>query len=251
MQLNHLRVRVIPVCALTLLLGSAALAGEPVSAAPVNIQPVSQFIEPAEEPAEQTPSAPATDPLENLTEDFPLATPVEAVKAPVQPLDLKGKRDYFLKATFSPEAIGRIAFTSGFGQIGGSSAWGDGVGGWGHRMGARYAEHITKRSIQFGIGALRGEDPRFFRSNKDGFWARTAFQLKRTVTVQMDSGNTSIAVGKLAGTFGANALSSYWDPSRPDPLKNGLTSTGINLGTDLGTRMLREFWPDLKRLFKR
>lgn len=252
MQLNHLRVRVVPVCALTLLLGSAALAEEAVVAAAIENQPVSSFVEPAAAPDTAPEAVNAVpDPLEKLTEDFPLATPVAAVTEPVAPLDLKGKRDYFLKATFSPEAIGRIVFTSGFSQMGGSNAWGSGLEGWGHRVGARYAEHVTKRSIQFGIGALRGEDPRFFRSNKDGFWARTAFQLKRTVTVQMDNGSTSVAVGKLAGTFGANALSSYWDPRRPDPLKNGLTSTGINLGTDLATRMLREFWPDLKRLFKR
>jgi hypothetical protein len=118
-------------------------------------------------------------------------------------------------------------------------------------MGARYAEHITKRTIQFGIGAARGEDPRFYRSGKSGTWSRVAFQLKRTVTVQMDNGGTSLAVGKLAGTFGANAISAYWDPRRPEPLKHGLTSTGVNLAGDLGIRMVREFWPDLKRLFTR
>ena len=262
MQLNTFRVRIVPVCALTLLLGSTALAEESFAAAPTETESINAFLEPtAAAPAVATASAdaaepksaaaPATDPIEKLTEDFPLATPVPAVQSPVAPLDLKGKRDYFLKSAFSPEAIGRIAFTSGFSQIGGSDKWGSGMGGWGHRVGARYAEHLTKRSIQFGIGALRGEDPRFFRSNEEGFWARTAFQLKRTVTVQMDNGGTSVAVGKLVGTFGANALSSYWDPRRPDPLKNGLTSTGINLGSDFATRMLREFWPDLKRMFKR
>jgi hypothetical protein len=248
-----LRALPIPVCALTLLVVSSAQAEETATTA---VTETAIAAEPTAGPAQATPlaepaSTPETDPIEKLTEDFPLATPVAAVEAPVAPLDLKAKRDYFLKATFSPEAIGRIAFTSGFGQLGGSDTYGTGMGGWGHRVGARYAEHVTKKTIMFGIGALRGEDPRFFRSNKDGFWARTAFQLKRTVTVQMDNGGTSVAVGKLAGTFGSNAISAYWDPRRPDPLKHGLTSTGINLGSDLATRMVREFWPDLKRLFRR
>jgi hypothetical protein len=260
MTLKSLPARALPVslCALALLCVSPVVAEEysPAAAAfdpATAVAPAAAPAAPAEPAtaAEPTSTDAAAEAIEKLTEDFPLATPVAAVEAPVAPLDLKGKRDYFLKATFSPEAIGRIAFTSGFSQLGGSETWGSGVGGWGHRVGARYAEHVTRRTITFGIGALRGEDPRFFRSNKDSFWARTAFQLKRTVTVQMDNGGTSVAVGKLAGTFGANAISAYWDPRRPDPLKHGLTSTGISLGTDFATRMVREFWPDMKRLFRR
>jgi hypothetical protein len=195
--------------------------------------------------------AQGTDAVETLTEDFPLATPVEAVQAPAAPLDLKGKTDYYLKATFSSEAIGRIALTSGFKHLRGSDTYGSGAAGLGQSIGSRYAEHITKRTIQFGVGAALGEDPRFYRSNKTGTWSRVAFQLKRTVTVQNDNGGTSIAAGKLAGTFGSNAIATYWDPRRPDALKQGLTNTGIDLAGDLATRLVREFWPDLRRLFKR
>jgi hypothetical protein len=67
----------------------------------------------------------------------------------------------------------------------------------------------------------------------------------------MDRGGTSVAAGRLVGSFTGNVLSSYWDPSRPDPIKHGLTGTGINLAGDIGMRMVREFWPDLKRTFKK
>ena len=213
---------------------------------------VSNFVE----PAEQEVSAPAAEPLAeidltpDLTPDFPLATPVEAVSGQFAPMTVKEKTDYYLKATFSPQAIGRLALTNGFRQVNGSD-FGGGLGGFSKSFGSRYAEHVTKRTVQFGIGALRGEDPRFHRSNKEGFWGRTGFVLSRTVLVDMDNGGTSIAVGKLAGTFASNTLSQYWQPGRPNVLKQGLTDTGLSLASDVAMRMVREFWPDIKRAFKR
>ena len=112
-------------------------------------------------------------------------------------------------------------------------------------------EHVTRRSMQFAIGAARGEDPRFYRSGREGFWGRTTFVLSRTVVVQMDNGTTSLAVGKLAGLAGGNVISSYTQPDNPTVWKHTLSSTGVNLAGDIGIRMLREFWPDITRKFKK
>jgi hypothetical protein len=192
----------------------------------------------------------ATSPV--ATDDFPLATPVEAVESNVvrEPLDFRGKTDYFMKAVTSQEAVGRIAFTSALKQLGGSD-FGGGIGGFSETYASKYASHLTKRSIQFGIGAVRGEEPRFVRSGKEGFWARTGFVLSRTVLVDMDNGGTSIAMGKLAGSFGSGALSAYWQPGNPDPWKRGLSTLGTSMAGDAAMRMVREFWPEIKSLFKR
>ena len=184
------------------------------------------------------------------TEDFPLATPVEAVEGTPVPLTVKGKTDYFLKSAFSSQSMARMAATTAFGQATGGR-FGGGVDGYTQSLASRYAEHLTSRTIQYGVGALLREDPRFYRSGKDGFWERTAFVLSRTVVTKKDDGSTTIAAGRLLGTFGSNALSAYWHPARPDPLTRGLSETGVNLAGDVGIRMVREFWPDIKRLFKK
>jgi hypothetical protein len=67
----------------------------------------------------------------------------------------------------------------------------------------------------------------------------------------MDDGSTSVAVGRLAGFTGANLASAYWHPSNPTPWKHTLSNTGVNLAGDVGMRMIREFWPDIKRKFKK
>lgn len=187
---------------------------------------------------------PGTLPSEVHEDEIPLATPVEAAKPGAPALDLHGKFDYYIKSITSPENIGRLTLTT---VIGGPQEGRSYM----QTFAGRYAETLTRRTVQFGIGAMRGEDPRFRRSGKEGVWARTGFVLSRTVVADMDNGGKSIAAGKLAGTFTGNALSSYWDPSHPSPWKNGLEGSGINLAGDLGWRMLREFWPDIKHSFKK
>jgi hypothetical protein len=149
----------------------------------------------------------------------------------------------------SPESVGRLALTTSFSQLTGGSTT-EPNQSYAEAFAGRYAEHLVKRGVHFGIAAARGEDPRFRRSGKEGFWARTGFVLSRTVLTEMDNGTTSIAAGKLAGTFAGNTLSAMWHPARPNPLKEGLEDTGVSLGTDVAMRMVREFWPDIKKLFK-
>ncbi|HYP05349.1 MAG TPA: hypothetical protein VER03_03870 [Bryobacteraceae bacterium] len=189
----------------------------------------------------------------DLTEpDFPLATPVEAVQGQPEALTLKGKTDYFLKSAFSAEALGRVALTTSIGQIGGASEeWGTGSSAYGRRLGARYASHFVTRGVRYGVGALHGEDPRFYRSGKEGFKARAGFVLSRTFLVQMDDGATSIAAGRIAGALAGNTLQSYMRENPKDALRNGLTNAGISIGTDTAVRMVREFWPDIKKAFRR
>jgi hypothetical protein len=183
---------------------------------------------------------------------MPLATPVEAVEgSDAKPLDLHGKFDYYLKSVTAPQPLARLALTTGLRQAMGAGDWGGGLSGYGERLSARYGELVARRTIQFGIGALRGEDPRFHRSGREGFWPRTKFVLSRTVLVDMDRGGTSIAAGKLVSAFGANALAATWHPANPNPWRQGLEGTAVSLGSDVAWRMFREFWPDIKHKFKR
>lgn len=194
---------------------------------------------------------PGTLPSTETDPDLPLATPLSVATPSSTPLDFHGKLNYFLRSTGSPATLARVGLTTGFAHLAfGAGDWGGGADGFADRMQSRYAEHVTRRGVQFAVGALRGEDPRFFRSNKDGFWDRTKFVLSRTVLTQMDDSSTGIAVGRLTGYAVGNFASAYWHPANPTPWKHTLTGTGVNLGGDLAMRMLREFWPDVTRKFR-
>lgn len=198
---------------------------------------------------EPKPLQPGTPPASEIgkeqvkDEDFPLATESEADPSTV-PLDFVGKSRYYLKALTGPEALVRVAVMSGI------SIPGDKDLNYAQCLGSRYAEYALRRTINYSIGALRGEDPRFRRSGEIGFWPRTKFVMSRTVVVDMDEGGTSVAAGRLAGAFGANMIAENWQRIDPAPLRNGFIGGAVSLGGDLGMRMLREFWPEIKRKFK-
>lgn len=172
---------------------------------------------------------------------------------PVQPLTLKGKTDYFLQTTFSPGTLGRVGMIASLGHIGGAAdeEWGTGSAAYSRRLGSRYADHLVSRTMRYGIGAMRGEDPRFYRSGKEGFLPRTGFVLSRTFVVKMDNGSTSVAVGRLAGRFAGDVTGVYLRYAPTDPLRTSLTNSVIGLGGDIGVRMIGEFWPEIKRAFRR
>jgi hypothetical protein len=224
--------------------------------------PAQNLIEPAPKPQpgqldpERFPGgariAPAQQTETPTEPDFPLSTPVEAVSGNPQPLDFSGKLDYYIKGMTSLETFGRLVGSTAFNHfVIGPDGFSNGIGGAGERFASRYAETAMRRTLQFGIGAARGEDPRFFRSSDTGTWDRVKFQMRRTVLVQMDNGSESVAVGKLTGFFVANAASATWQPVQRNPWREGLQDTGVSLGTDLGYRLLREFWPDIKSKFKK
>jgi hypothetical protein len=184
--------------------------------------------------------------------DLPLATPVDAVQGNPAPLTFKGKTDYYVKSMFSPETLARVGVMNGVGAIGGiSDDWGTGASAFGRRLGSRYASHFLSSTVRYGVGALHGEDPRFYRSGKQGFRARTGFVLSRTFVTQMDDGTTSIAAGRLAGNLAGNTLQSYMRVQNDDPILNGMMNAGFGLGTDAALRMVREFWPEIKKKFRR
>src|SRR4051812_5061198 len=112
-------------------------------------------------------------------------------------------------------------------------------------------QHIVGSTVRYGVGAMHGEDPRFYRSGKEGFRARTGFVLSHTFVTQMDDGGTSIAAGRLTGAFAGNTLQSYMRVRNEDPIRNGITNAGITLGADAAFRMVREFWPDIKKKLRR
>lgn len=186
------------------------------------------------------------------TPDFPLSTPVAAAKPTSAPLDFRGKTDYFLKSAFSYETLGRVALTTSLGQaIGTSDDWGTGGSAYGRRIGANYARHFISSGVRYGIGAARGEDPRFYHSGKQGFRARAGFVLSRSFVVQMDDGSTSVAAGRLVGSFTGHALTAQLRAVENNRWRIGLVNTAIGISSDAAIRMAREFWPDLKRKFRR
>jgi hypothetical protein len=122
--------------------------------------------------------------------------------------------------------------------------WGRGVAGFGKRVGAGFAQHAVKNSIQYGVAGLRHEDLHYYRSKKRGFGPRLRHALVSTVvTRKTTTGKRTGAAGRVSGAMGSGLISRAWQPARLHTVSSGVATGGMVLGADAATNVAREFWP--------
>jgi hypothetical protein len=195
------------------------------------------FLDGNEEPGAQNPST-----------GLPNNHPTVPATFSFTPLTPKGKFDFYLRKTYGPIGIGRSLFLAGINQWRDDpTEWGQGMEGYGRRFASKFAHHTVRRTIQLGAGIWLREDPRYFRSERTGFWPRTSYAVAQTFITRKDDGGSRLAISRLIAVFGAALISRTWQPEDNRTVKNGLTNGAISLGWDIGNKIFEEFWPDIRR----
>lgn len=184
---------------------------------------------------------------------FIVLTPVHAQTAPAwQPLNGEERWANFFDTTVTdPTFWGAAVISAGYSQITKAPPeWSQGVLGFGRRTGSRLATYGIQQTIHQGGDAMLGYDPRYLSCDCKGFWTRTGHAIKWSFLTKNNSGRTRIDLPSLAGTYGGGMLSTYWYPPRFNPLTDGVRNGNQQLGISVGLNVLREFEPDIKRIFK-
>jgi hypothetical protein len=182
---------------------------------------------------------------------LPILGPSRPAAWDAPPLNSREKFRYYLRA-YQPEDILRSAFWAAIAQWQDEPPeWEQGMKGYGHRFGTRYAAHAIRRSIQYGVGELRHEDPRYLLSGKQGFWPRFGYVASRVVLVRSDHGGDTISAGRLLGAFGAGFIANAWKPPSSNSTGDALVRGGVTLGGDFLMNFWKEFWPDIKNKLRR
>lgn len=163
-----------------------------------------------------------------------------------EPQEPDGKQ--FVEHTFSPFAGLKAAASAGIGQARDvPKEWGGGAAGFAKRFGSAVGGHFVNGSIHFAVAKMRHEEWGYRPSGKEGFGPRLKYALLSTVITQKTTdGHKTIAAGELSGTFGSALISRLWQPASTRTIAHGLTSGGIGLAADAGTRVVREFWPEIR-----
>ena len=167
------------------------------------------------------------------------------------PLSRHCKFELVLHQTYSPYTFASAAFDATWAQ-----AWnqwpqyGGGMQGWGKRLGATLADVESRRFIQsFVLASLLHEDPRYFPSEKSGLAARAWYAATRVLVTRDDWGRSVLNRSEFLGASFTSSLQNAYYP-RPDRTFNGtLNRFAGTLSSDATANILREFTPDLKRLF--
>jgi hypothetical protein len=170
-----------------------------------------------------------------------------------RPLSPRCKFDLFLKQTYSPYTFAAAGF---------QAVWADATGRWPHygagaqglakRFGATLADTESRRFIQtFALSTALHQDPRYFPSNKRSFIARGWYALTRVAVTKNDKGYGTFNSSEFLGALFTSSLQNAYYP-RPDrTLGDTLNRFAGALSSDAISDLLREFTPDMKRLFRK
>jgi hypothetical protein len=129
--------------------------------------------------------------------------------------------------------------------------WGPGAAAYGRRSASWLGVFGIEETVHHGGAAALGYDPRYLRCGCKGFFRRSGHAIKWSFVTKNTAGRTRLDLPTLAGAYGGGMLSTYWYPSRYQPLTDGARIGHQEMGFVIGLNLINEFGPELKRVFTR
>lgn len=127
--------------------------------------------------------------------------------------------------------------------------WGRSFPGVAKRFAAREASVAVANSIEAGLGAIWGEDPRYLPTQQRTLRARALHALKSVVLSPRRDGRFAPAWGRYSGIGVESIVANRWLPDSDSGPSHTLLRVANALLGQLGSNLFHEFWPDLKSQF--
>ena len=94
------------------------------------------------------------------------------------------------------------------------------------------------------------QDPRYFRQGRGSTTSRLGYSIGQIFWTHTDAGGTALNVSELGGNATAVLISNaYYTGSRD--ANDAVVKWGMQLGVDMASNILKEFSPDIYRVFSR
>jgi len=107
---------------------------------------------------------------------------------------------------------------------------------------------VTGNAMNASLGALWGEDPRYFRVGEGPLGHRLRNIVVMTFMARRSDGHLAPAYARYIGTTGNNFLTNAWRADSEATNSAALKRTAVGFAGRLSANAFREFWPDAKRL---
>lgn len=128
-------------------------------------------------------------------------------------------------------------------------SFGQGLAGYGRRLGTAYADQAIGNMMTESIyPSLLREDPRYFRRGTGPKLGRVWYALTRVMVTRTDSGGRRFNFSEWVGNATGTAISNSYYPDNRNVGAN-VAKVCEQVGTDAISQVLKEFWPDVKRKF--
>ena len=178
-----------------------------------------------------------------------VATPILNQPAAIEftPMTRSERLRNYLTGTFGPGSMVKAAASAGLSEVRDSpKEW-----GYGERIGNAYAKHIIRGTLQYGASTALHEDNRYLPSGQTGFWSRTKYAVSSAFLARKDNGQRTFAIARVSSAAGTAFIAQQWQPGSVSGAQHAASSFGFMLATDVAGNVVKEFWPDLKKHFKR
>jgi hypothetical protein len=206
-----------------------------------------------EAPAEPASAAPAPVPLESTrifgifpnNRTWPSLTNYKPIsvkqKFAIARADSFDRGTIFLAAVFAVDAEHTNA----------NPSFGQGIEGYSRAFGASYGDIIIGNYMTEAIyPALLHQDPRYFRRGIGSKWTRLGYAMGQIFWTHTDSDRTQFNYSEILGNSTAVAISEAYYPDHRNAA-NAIGKLGTQVGVDMASNVLKEFWPDIDRKFSR
>jgi hypothetical protein len=174
------------------------------------------------------------------------AVPRDHVYESISP---KGRLRWFAKSTIGLESLSGGLISAAWGTgFDNPPEYGPGWEGFGKRYGMRLTGVATGNAMEATVGALWGEDPRYFRAVGQPFGARVKNIIRFTFVAYRADGSVAPAYARFAANAGNNFLSNTWRARSESDSEHAVIRIGEGVLAKMAANAFAEFWPDARRL---
>ncbi len=169
-----------------------------------------------------------------------------------EPLTTGEKFKLASEDAFDRGTVGLAALFGGQGQLTNANrSFGQGAAGFGRYFGASYGDFVIGDYMTEAVfPTLLHQDPRYFRRGTGSGWSRFGYAMGQIFWTHRDSGGMQFNYSEVIGNSTAVAISNaYYADNRT--ASDATSRLGMQLGVDMAANVLKEFWPDLERKFRR
>jgi hypothetical protein len=178
----------------------------------------------------------------------PFATlPRHTIEDPYTPITPGQRLEWFITQTFGPvHLLGAGIFSAGIGTaLDHPKEYGPGWQGFADRFGMRLTGVSTGNAMEASIGAIWGEDPRYFREPDRSFGGRVGNIVKQTFLARHRDGHFEPAYARYIAVPGNNFLSNTWRVHSESGNTDALERTGEGFAGRMASNAWEEFWPSI------
>ncbi len=173
---------------------------------------------------------------------------VPRTPADYHPITGDGRLEWFIRSTVGPRSLTSGLFSSGIGTAMNSpKEYGPHWDGFGDRYGMRLTGVSTGNAIEAGMGAIWGEDPRYFHTVHAPFGTRVKNIVDLTFRAYRTDGERHPAYARFLAQFGNNFLSNTWRVQSEADTQHALVRTAEGFGGRALSNAVSEFVPQLWR----